>query len=280
MGKRKTRSEQTNKPIYEAQITGAAGAQQDAFDKSMPAAMQLSGTMSGAANDLFGQFAQDGNALGAANKFLVNELSGDPAQNPYLDQMLDISNNRVQNQMQAAMGRRGLTGGSDYTNLIGRALAENETGMRFQDYNNAMQRRMQAAGMSALPMQAAGQIGQAGVMLPSQLAALNSAGIGGLLGQYQDVKGTQTQSGGLLGSILSGATQLGSAALMACDVRLKENIIRVGKTPGGVPVYKFDYRGGAKGVFGPMAHEVAILQPEALGPEIDGYLTVDMGALQ
>jgi hypothetical protein len=109
------------------------------------------------------------------------------------------------------LGRRGMTGGSDYTNLITRALASNETGLRFDDYNQSMNRRMQAAGMAGIPTQTAAALGQQGVMLPSQLAAIQGAGVGGLLGQYQNTTGTQTQSGGfgqmlggLLGAGLSG----------------------------------------------------------------------------
>jgi len=39
-------------------------------------------------------------------------------------------------------------------------------------------------------------------MMPLQASALNSASTAGLLGQYQNTEGTQTQSGGLLGSII------------------------------------------------------------------------------
>jgi hypothetical protein len=54
-----------------------------------------------------------------------------------------------------------------------------------------------------MPTQAAAQFGQQGAMLPLQAGALNAASIGGLLGQYQDVRGTQTQNGGL-GGMLGG----------------------------------------------------------------------------
>jgi hypothetical protein len=214
MGKKKTTSTQINKPVYAAEIGQAAGNVQNAYNQSAPVAQNVSNNMAGLSDDLLSQIRGQGSAIGSANTFLNNELTGDPTQNPYLDQMLDVSNNRVQNQMQAAMGKRGLSGGSDYTNLISRALAENETGVRYNDYNQAMQRRMQAAGMSGIPTQTAAALGQQGAMLPSQLAALQAAGVGGLLGQYQDVKGTQTQSGGLLGSILRGALGMGASALM------------------------------------------------------------------
>jgi hypothetical protein len=280
MGKKKTRTEQTNKPVYGAQIEGAASNITNAYNASQPAVQQLTGNLGAVSNEALQGMTGANNPLINSNNFLNAELTGDPTQNPYLQQQIDMTNESVRNQVQASMGRRGLTGGSDYANMITRSLAQNESGIRYNDYNQAMQRRMQAAGMAGQNVGQAAQLGQAGAMLPSQLAALQGAGVGGLLGQYQNIKGKTTQSGGLLESILGAGAQLGSAAIMACDIRLKENIERIGKTPGGVPIYKFDYIGGARGVVGPMAQEVAILQPNALGPVLDGFLTVDMGALQ
>lgn len=276
MGKRKQTTTQTNRPIYSAEIGGAASNVQDAYNRSQPAIADLSSNMAGASNDLFAQFRQGDPTIQMAQATTRDMMQG--GENPYLQQMIDQTNSSVRNQMQASLGRRGLSGGSDYTNLIARALARNETEARFGDFNNQQNRRLQAAGMapgllagSYLPLQMGAEIGQQGAMLPLQAGALNAASIGGLLGQYQDTKSRTTQSGGLLGQILSSAAQ---AAVMACDVRLKENIERIGMTPGGVPLYRFDYRGGDKGVIGPMAHEVAILQPDALGPTIEGYMTV------
>jgi len=280
MGRKKTKSEQTNKPIYGAELTGAASNITNAYNASQPAVNQLTGNLGAASNELFAGMQGDQNTLLNANSFINSQLTGDLQNNPYLQDQIDMTNESVRNQAQAALGRRGLTGGSDYTNLITRALAQNESGLRFQDYNNALNRRFQAAGMAPQGLQTAAGLGAQGAMLPSQLAAMQGAGIGGLLGQYQNVKGTQTQSGGLLESILGAGAQLGSAAIMKCDIRLKENIKHIGETPAGLPLYVFDYIDGAKGVVGPMAHEVAELQPDALGPVIDGYMTVNVGALQ
>lgn len=282
MSKKKSKTEQTNRPIYSAEITGAAKAQQDAYAGAQPAINQFSTNMSGVSNDLLDQYRAGDPTIQAAQGVLQETMQG--GENPHLNDMLDISNDRVRNQMQARMATRGQTGGSDYTGLIARALAENETGVRYQDFDRNQARRLQAAGMapgllagSYLPLDMAMRTGESGAMLPLQAALANSAGVGGLLGQYQDVKGKTTQSGGLLGQILSSAAQ---AAVMACDIRLKENIERVGETLAGVPLYRFDYIGGPKGVTGPMAHEVAQMQPAALGPIIEGYLTVDVGTLQ
>jgi hypothetical protein len=285
MGKRKTTSEQTNKPVYGAEIEGAARTQQDAYNQSQPMINQAANDMTGASSDLFAQFRQGDPTIQAAQSTAQQMMQG--GANPYIDDMLNISNNRVMNQMQAQNAVRGRTGGSDANGIIARALAENETGTRFNQFNQTENRRLQAAGLapgllagSMLPAQMGAQLGQQGAMLPLQGALANSAGVGGLLGQYQNVKGNQTQSGGLLGQILAGMAQAGTMAAMSCDIRLKENIERIGETPAGLPLYRFDYIGGERGVIGPMAQEVAIMQPDALGPVIDGYMTVIPGALQ
>jgi hypothetical protein len=285
MGKRKTKTEQTNKPIYSAEIGGAARNVQDAYGQSQPGINAVSNNLGRVSANLFDQYEQGDPTIQAAQSTAQELMQG--GDNPYIDQMLDISNNRVQNQMGARLARTGNAGGSDYTNLITRALAENETGTRFNQFNQTQDRRLQAAGMapgllagSYLPLQMATQAGTQGAMLPLQAGALNAASIGGLLGQYQNTTGTQTQSGGLLGQILASAAQAGTMAAMGCDIRLKENIKRVGETPAGLPLYVFDYIDGAKGVIGPMAHEVAEMQPDALGPVIEGYMTIIPGMLQ
>lgn len=258
---------------------------QDAYGQSQPLIRDVSSNLGRVSADLFAQQRAGDPTIQAAQGFTRNLLEG--GSNPYLDDMLDVSNERVRNQVQARLGRTGNAGGSDYANLISRALAQNETGVRYNDFDRTRQAQLQAAGLaptllqgSYIPAQLAAQFGQQGALLPIQAAGANAGSIGGLLGQYQDVRGKTTQSGGLFENILGGAFQLGGAAIAGCDIRLKENIERVGSTPGGVPVYRFDYRGGLKGMIGPMAHEVAILQPEALGPEVDGYMTVNLGALQ
>lgn len=202
MGKKKSTTTQVNRPIYSAEIGGAASNVQNAYTQAQPTINTLSNNLGQVSNDLFAGMQGENNAVLNANNFVNQQLTGDPTQNPYLDAQIERTNNSVRNQLQARLGRAGLAGGSDYTNLIARALASNEGNLRYQDYDNAMNRRLQAAGMAGQGLQAATNLGQAGAMLPLQAGALNAASIGGLLGQYQDVKGTQTQSGGLLGSIL------------------------------------------------------------------------------
>ena len=275
MGSRKSRSTQVNKPVYAAEIGGAARNIQDAYAGSQPAVNTLSNNLGRVSQTLFDQYQGGGDpTVSAASNFLRSQIESDPTENPYLQAMIDRTNNSVRNQQQAMLGRRGLAGGSDYANIISRALASNETGLRFEDYNQAMNRRMQAAGMAPgisqagfLPLQMATQAGTAGAMLPSQLAAMQGAGMGGLLGQYQDVRGTQRQSGMGLGEMIGLGLQ---GASLFSDARLKTDIRRVGQTDAGVPIYTYRYLGQGPFHMGVMADDV----PEAQGPEIEGFKTV------
>ncbi|NQX96251.1 MAG: hypothetical protein HRT64_15270, partial [Erythrobacter sp.] len=107
------------------------------------------------------------------------------------------------------MGSRGNLGGTTELGILGDSLADSELRMRYEDYDRLMGRQAQAAGMapgllagSLIPLDAAMKTGNQGAMLPLQAAALNSSSIGGLLGQYQNIEGEQTQSGGMLGAII------------------------------------------------------------------------------
>lgn len=287
LSSKKQKTRQTNTPHYSPQILGAANAQQAAYDRSMPQINAYSDRLMGLSENLFSQYEQGDPTIQASQDWIQNTLALDPGANPHLDGMIALTGDNTRRAIQTQLGTRGGIGGSSERDIVSRALADNELGYRYRDYDATMARQAQAAGMapgitaaSYLPLDYGMRAGGAGAMLPLSAALANSAGVGGLLGQYQDVEGETRQSGGLLGDLLGTAAQIGSAAIMACDARLKENVEWVGMTPGGVPIYQFDYISGAKGVIGPMAQEVAELQPEALGPVIDGYMTVDMGALQ
>lgn len=80
----------------------------------------------------------------------------------------------------------------------------------------------------------------------------------------------QAQQGGLFG--LAGT--LGSAAIKASDIRVKEDIKRVDTAANGLPVYSFRYKGGEDEHVGFMAQDVALLHPAAIH-SIGGVLHVD-----
>jgi len=70
------------------------------------------------------------------------------------------------------------------------------------------------------------------------------------------------------------------------DIRLKEDIRRLGKSPSGLPVYSFKYREDMKEhlrdsvdthtiYFGVMAQDLLELAPDAVGVDPSGYYNVD-----
>ncbi len=62
------------------------------------------------------------------------------------------------------------------------------------------------------------------------------------------------------------------------DYRLKSNIERVGEHPLGVGIYEYDIEGRRER--GVMAHELALVKPEAVAIGDDGYFMVDYGMLE
>jgi len=78
-------------------------------------------------------------------------------------------------------------------------------------------------------------------------------------------------------SLLQGAVGIGTGLMgMFSDRRLKTNIRREGVTPGGTPVYTWNYVWGGPRYRGVMADEV----PEAAVLHSSGYLMVDYGKVR
>lgn len=84
--------------------------------------------------------------------------------------------------------------------------------------------------------------------------------------------------GGMLGQI--GAGIASNPAVFASDKRLKKNIEKIGETSEGLGIYSYDYIDGHGPYIGVMAQEVAEIKPEALGPVVAGYMTVDYSKIE
>jgi hypothetical protein len=108
-----------------------------------------------------------------------------------------------------------------------------------------------------------------------------------MLGRYHDIIGSNqwgqsgTSSGTTKvkeqGSILNQLISAGTAAasFFPSDRRLKEIHRQLGTLEDGLPIYSWSYL-WEPGVIriGPMAQDVAEFRPEALGPEVGGYMTI------
>ena len=80
---------------------------------------------------------------------------------------------------------------------------------------------------------------------------------------------------GSVGTPVAGPSTFGQVAgaftAMQSDIRLKNDINLVGKSPSGIKIYNFKYKGDDKKYQGVMAHQV----PHASFVDDDGYLRVD-----
>lgn len=109
------------------------------------------------------------------------------------------------------------------------------------------------------------------------------AALGGLYGSMF------TGAGGLLGSITGGTTDIISSLISnwqnISDVRLKENITKVGSLDSGISLYTWDWNeegkrlAGNTPTVGVLAQEVQQVMPEAVTRGDHGYLTVNYSKL-
>lgn len=101
---------------------------------------------------------------------------------------------------------------------------------------------------------------------------LGAAGALAGSGGWSKSSGTGSGEGPKQGLVQS----LGPAAIIAAasDARLKEDITVVGEYEDGLPKVEFRYRGSPIRYAGVIAQDVARLRPAALGPTVNGFLTV------
>lgn len=77
----------------------------------------------------------------------------------------------------------------------------------------------------------------------------------------------------------SGNRDLGDSTSQTSDIRLKEDILRVGATAHGLPLYRFRYIGQPAIYEGVMAQDVLAVMPEAVVTAEDGTMRVKYGML-
>lgn len=78
------------------------------------------------------------------------------------------------------------------------------------------------------------------------------------------------------GAFMAGAGSGGGGAAATSDRRLKQNIVKVGKSPSGINIYEFEYRKNPKHRFrGVIAQELLDNFPKAVIKDDEGMLSVD-----
>ena len=202
---------------------------------------QAYGAVSGAMAPIMGNAATGSNALAAL-------LSGDTTG-------FDAFKRATGFDAMAEQGSRGITGNAAAGGLLrsgstGKALSAFGNNIQNTFANSYMDKLLQQAGLgfnAANAMTAAGS--------QSSGSSKSKPGIGGFLGQL-------------------------ASGVAASDERLKMNITKLGEFDNGLGIYQYDYIDGRGPFVGVMAHEVEAKLPEALGPEIAGYKTVDYDKLK
>lgn len=148
-----------------------------------------------------------------------------------------------------------------------------------QVFNNLIpQRQADAAGklgIGEFQRNLSGQTAQApytGMLALAQaLGALPQSG-----GSTEKQSMTKSDSG-TLGNLVSTGGSILSLAGMFSDIRLKENIVRVGEQ-NGIPIYHFNYLGGGDTFEGVMAQDILETHPESVMLH-KGYYAVDYDRL-
>lgn len=131
---------------------------------------------------------------------------------------------------------------------------------------------LMSSGQVALP--------QAGQYTPSQAASTDVLGAYGLSAQ-QAQQQYQSQASNY-SSTMGGLFNLGSAAIMASDRRLKRDIRQIGRHALGVAVYAYRYlwdRPDAPERVGVMAQELQPIRPDLVVTMPNGFLAVNYGGL-
>ena len=230
------------------------------------------------------------------------------SENAYLEQSLQPQLDKAAAQTRSAMSGMGRLGGGAETNALAQTLGDIRTTALANDWNRRAnmlttglsQAQGAASSMAGLDQKqfenklaGAGATLQAGNILDTQsqnqlsdyvsrwyakdnedwnrLAMMLSAAQGSA-GNYGVTESTSRQPVNI-GGIMSGL-----GGLKSSDIRLKEDIIRVGEL-NGLTLYDFSYKGEKARYRGVMAQEVPLYRSEAIVIGADGFMAVDYAKL-
>ena len=161
--------------------------------------------------------------------------------------------------------------------------SQNADNLRAGSFNNqaAQQALSQAMTLRNQPMNEFNALRSASqVNMPqfngAQNSTTNPADIAGNINSNYNAKlniwnAQQQSSNSLMNGLMGLGGSLGSAAILASDRRLKENISVIGNGPHGLPIYSFKYKDGSEQHIGVMSDDVRKIMPEAVMVGHDGF---------
>lgn len=227
----------------------------------------------------------------AAERYNALDTAGSEAQRLYNMQMGTAQQGYQQN-LGAAQFQNQALGQANALDLANMGAQNNAMSQQFglnQQYANAQNQlrqqaiaeEMQRRGMSLNEMNAllSGQQ----VNMPS-MPSFNTAQrsetpniLGATQMGYDAQLGAANAQNAAFGNLLGAGAQLGSAAFMFSDRRLKSNIKRVGTHAIGVGIYDYTMMGMPQR--GVIAQEVEAVRPDLVKRHASGYLMVNYGGL-
>lgn len=201
MGLSSSSKTQTTKPIYGAQLEGAANTVTNTTNAQLPKITGITDQLGTLVPGLLEKYTNGDANVNAAKGYNLDVLNGKYLNgNPYLDDIVAKSANTARNEAAGALGTRGLTGGSAFADIISRNVNDASNALRYQDYNTERGRMDNAVG-SAAGLAAAGELPLSSILsilqaqgMPVSTAAGGASTVGGLLGQYTNTKQTSTPS--------------------------------------------------------------------------------------
>lgn len=150
MGLSSSTKKQKNTPIYAKEIEGAAGDITGAYRAQQPKITSITDSLGTLVPGLLDKYQTGDPNVNAAKAYNKRVLDGDFLNsNPFLEQIVSSTGNDVRNQTGAALGTRGLTGGSAMTDIISRNVADASGRLRYNDYNTERGRMDSAVGAAA-----------------------------------------------------------------------------------------------------------------------------------
>lgn len=206
--------------------------------------------------------------------FQFNADSFDMMKDPSYDFRMQEGVNALDRS--AASRGRLLSGAQDRAvTRYGSDLASQEYGNAFNrsltTYQQNLGKQQSLAGVGQVATQ---QIQDVGNVLGQNVSQANTdIGNAYAQGQIQTANANQAMGANLLGM----AGSLGGAAIIASDIRLKDNIIYIGKEKGH-NIYSWDWKYGEQEHFptmGVLAQEVEKYAPEAIVTMENGYKAVN-----
>lgn len=189
-------------------MTRASSALEGAYAANQPNLNNITQGLSRGFNS-FADRWENNPTTDAAEGYVRRTLSDPYSANPQLESIIGQSNNDIVDRINSIFSSAGQTGSSRQIGELGRRLADNESNLRFADYNNWQSRQAAAVPMAAqlgsLDNQGAATLGALGgiaASTPYLGAQILSSGLGNIWGNAQQTTQEKSGGGGLFGNIL------------------------------------------------------------------------------